>query len=59
MRRHDERGQALTEYTLVAVALAAALFAPWLDGRSPMAALIDALAVYLRSFHLLLSLPVP
>lgn len=57
--RRRERGQALTEYALVAIVLVAALFAPWLGGRSPFVALLEALAVYLRSFEVVLSLPVP
>jgi hypothetical protein len=59
MSDRPQRGQALTEYVLVGVALAAALFTPWLGGRAPLVALVDALGVYLRSFHTLLSLPVP
>jgi len=57
--RRRERGQALTEYALVAAALVAALFAPWLGGKAPFGALLEALDVYLRSFEVVLSLPVP
>jgi hypothetical protein len=47
----DQRGQAATEVLLVAIALAAALLLPWLEGESPASWLLGALLGVSRSFQ--------
>lgn len=45
-----QRGQAATEYVLVAAIVAAALCLPWAGGEAPAVRLLAALAAALRSF---------
>ncbi len=54
--RLRSRGQAATEYLVLATALAAALFAPLLDGASPAQRLVDAIATAYRSFAVIVAL---
>jgi hypothetical protein len=44
-------GQAATEALVVAVAIAAALCLPWIEGESPAALLFGALVGAARGFH--------
>ncbi len=49
--RGAQAGQAMTETLVAALALAAALLAPWLGGESPAALLLGALVGVSRSFQ--------
>ena len=59
-----ERGQALTEYTLLCGLLLAALFVPFFPAPqggfvSVFELSIQAFDIYIRSFHSVLMLPIP
>ena len=64
---HDQRGQALAEYTVITAAVVvalvvpfpAALFPPSLAGKSFMTAMLDAYQAYYTSFYYVLNLPFP
>jgi hypothetical protein len=51
-----QRGQALTEYVVVATALGIALFAPWPDGTSSAQRLADAVVRLHRNYAFFLSI---
>lgn len=58
-RRKSERGQALTEYTLIVGLALGALFLPLFNGRSIILLLIDVFDIYINSFHQVITLPIP
>ncbi len=49
--RLDQAGQAMTETLVVALAIAAALLLPWLDGEAPASLVFGALAGLSGSFQ--------
>lgn len=49
--RRLQRGQAATEFVLVAVAVVAALCLPWAGGEAPVSRLLRALTGSLRAFE--------
>lgn len=49
--RTVQQGQAMTEMLVAAVALAAALLLPWLEGESPANLLLGAVVGVSRSFQ--------
>ena len=63
--RQRSRGQAMTEYALIAAAAAGALFLPVFphpDGAGNISiflAFIEVFDIYINSFHLVISMPVP
>ena len=69
MRRflRSQRGQALTEYTIISAVVVAALvvpfpaslFPPSIAGKSFMTAMLDAYQSYYTSFYYVLNLPFP
>jgi hypothetical protein len=64
-RTRGSRGQAMTEYALIAAAAAAALFLPVFphpDGSGNISiflAFVEVFDIYINSFHLVISMPVP
>ena len=63
MRR--ARGQAMSEYLLLVLALCGVLFAPWLpnpEGRGLVSLyflFVRNFDIYLNSFHFVIALPIP
>ncbi|MFC1611177.1 hypothetical protein ACFL6C_09470 [Myxococcota bacterium] len=63
--RQKDRGQAMTEYSLIAAAFAGALFLPvWPDPESggqtsTFLLFVKLFDIYINSFHSVISLPVP
>lgn len=53
------RGQAMTEYVLLVGVLILALFTPWMGGHSPFLLFVDNFNIYLKSFHAVITLPIP
>lgn len=64
-RRKKSRGQAMTEYALIAAAATGALFLPVVpraDGggmTSIFLLFVEVFDIYIDSFHLVISMPVP
>jgi hypothetical protein len=64
-RKRSSRGQAMTEYALIAAAAAGALFLPVFphpDGGGNISiflAFVEVFDIYINSFHLVISMPVP
>lgn len=50
------RGHAMTEYLVVCLALATALFTPWLDGSSVASLLATSLLAYQRGLSFITSI---
>lgn len=77
MRGKNQRGQAMTEYAIIALLFAIVLFAPWVPSPWPLDAsaapgsptgqgtisifmlFVEVFDIYINSFHLVISLPVP
>ncbi len=63
--KRSERGQAVTEYALLAGALSVALFMPFFPdpagsgNLSVMMLFIRAFDIYINSFHTVITLPIP
>ncbi len=64
-RRARQRGQAMTEYAIIVFCLVIALFAPWWPdpeggGRiSTFLLFVRTFDIYVNSFHLVITMPVP
>ena len=58
-KKQSERGQALTEYSLIVGLALGALFLPLFNGRSIFLLLIDVFDIYINSFHQVITLPIP
>ena len=56
VRHRTESGQAMGEYLVVCLALALALFTPWIEGTSVASMLARSLVTYMRGLSFITSI---